>query len=141
MKKIFTLLFFVLSIATFAQTYNGDLTLTSQAEVDAFNYKRVNGTLTIKGYNITNIDSLKILLRSGSIIIDSTNITNLFGLKNDSALYNINKLTISNNPNLTNVRDLNTFISSVNNANQSYFEEINITNNSSLNNIDNVLCD
>ncbi|MEM1137757.1 MAG: carbohydrate-binding domain-containing protein, partial [Bacteroidota bacterium] len=36
----------------------GDITLSSQAEVDAFNCEAVTGTLTISGSDITNVDSL-----------------------------------------------------------------------------------
>jgi len=42
-----------------AQVYNGDLTLTSQAQVDAFNYTEVTGDLTINesvAGNITNLN-------------------------------------------------------------------------------------
>ena len=47
MKVLFLFVVLFLQINTNAQVYNGDLTLTSQAEVDAFNYTSVTGTLTI----------------------------------------------------------------------------------------------
>ena len=54
MKNHFYLLALTLLLATFgqrasAQTYTGNLTLTTQAQVDAFNYTEVTGNLTIAG--------------------------------------------------------------------------------------------
>ncbi len=41
-----------------AQVYNGSLTLSTQAQVDAFAWTEVTGKLTIRGVNITNLDGL-----------------------------------------------------------------------------------
>jgi hypothetical protein len=49
------------SSAAIAQTYDGNLSLTSQTQVDtfgAFGYSEVTGSLTIRGTNIVNLDPL-----------------------------------------------------------------------------------
>ncbi|MCC6584489.1 MAG: hypothetical protein IT271_12360, partial [Chitinophagales bacterium] len=130
MKKIFTIVLLVVGFTSFAQTYNGNLVLTNQAQVDTFRYKKINGNLTIKGLSINNIDSLYKLdtIRNGWITIDSTNLTNLYGLRNIKTNTNQNILTISNNPILNNVSSLNVYVSSVN--------RISIINNPTLTSID-----
>lgn len=114
-----------------AQTYTGNLTLNSQAAVDAFAYTEVTGVLTIGGVGsgtITNLDGLSELTHVGySLLLNRTNVTNLNGLSNLkytgylsidgqinltnldglSGLETINaQLTISNNPVLTNIDGL-----------------------------------
>ena len=63
------LLVIVLNITLFndlhAQVCAGDITLSSQAEVDAFNCAEVTGTLTISGTDITNLDGLYMLTKIG----------------------------------------------------------------------------
>ncbi|WP_271783020.1 hypothetical protein [Aquimarina algiphila] len=65
---------------------NGDITLTSQAEVDAFDYNIVKGRLTIAesvSGNITNIDALQTLKEVGSLhIINNRLLENLNGFDN-----------------------------------------------------------
>ena len=60
----------------------GDVTLTSQAEVDAFNCTEVTGILTISGNDISNLDALSGLTHVGSglIISDNTSLSNVNGL-------------------------------------------------------------
>ena len=130
MRKIFTILFIAFSFVSFAQTYNGNLVLTSQAQVDTFRYKKISGNLTIKGLSINNIDSLYKLdtISNGWITIDSTNLTNLYGLRNIKTNTSQNTLTVTNNPILNNVSSLNVYVFSVN--------RISIINNATLNNID-----
>ncbi|MFC2083753.1 T9SS type A sorting domain-containing protein [Bacteroidota bacterium] len=102
---LFTTLFILLLNSNlFAETYEGDLTLTTQAEVDDFNYERVNGTLTING-SITNLNGLSELVYvSGFFYIENTALTNLDGLSNltfahhffivnNAALINLDGLT------------------------------------------------
>ena len=91
----------------------GDVTLTSQAEVDAFNYTDVTGTLTISGNDISNLDALSALTRVGSglIISDNTSLLNVNGLaglgtvKADPGTAN-NGIRISGNQVLTNLDGL-----------------------------------
>ena len=82
MKKIVTLLMLFISTTSIAQTFNGDLTLTTQTQVNSFNYKVVTGTLTLNGSSITNINSLSSLDTVGNLYIQGTSITNVNGLNN-----------------------------------------------------------
>jgi len=50
------------------QTYPGNLNLTSQAEVDAFNYTEVTGYLNISGGDITDLSPLFMLRKVGSYL-------------------------------------------------------------------------
>src|SRR5260221_13840711 len=67
-------------------TCSGDITLTSQAEVDAFATTYacavITGTLTISGNDITNLDSLRFLPRveHDLIISNNPNLIDLTGL-------------------------------------------------------------
>src|SRR5260221_12049517 len=67
-------------------TCTGDVTLTSQAEVDAFaatyGCTVITGTLTISGNDITNLDSLRFLTRveHDLIISNNPNLIDLTGL-------------------------------------------------------------
>jgi hypothetical protein len=63
----------------------GDLTLSTQAEVDAFpathSCSEIIGTLTISGSDITNLDSLYLLARVGKLaILSNANLSNIDGL-------------------------------------------------------------
>jgi len=62
--------------AAVAQTYTGNLSLASQAEVDAFSYSEVTGYLTISGADIVDLSPLSVLASVGSFI----------SIKNNSAL-------------------------------------------------------
>jgi len=58
-----------------------DITLNSQAQVDAFNATVVNGTITVTGSTITNLNGLSELTKCKSLIIASNaNLTSIIGL-------------------------------------------------------------
>ena len=82
--------------------YEGELYLTTQAEVDAFNYTQVIGQLFIQGTSITNIDGLSSLISIYGLNIESTSITNIDGL---ASLTNVQLLEIFNSP-ITNIDGL-----------------------------------
>ena len=107
----------------------GDITLSSQAEVDAFNCTEVTGSLTISGSDIINLQALSVLQTiGGGLYIENNNLLGSLdglqvqgvlsdiGLSNNSKLLNIDalkaiegvglSLTISQNPLLT---DINAF--------------------------------
>ena len=65
--------------------YNGNITLSSQTDVDTFpathGYTEITGRFTISGADITNIDSLYSLTKVGELIIlGNDELTNLNGL-------------------------------------------------------------
>jgi|GEM_PF-3937387 len=81
------LLSIVLLTESRAQTYTGDLILTSQTEVNTFNYTEITGKLRIQEFligNITSLDNLSSLTSIGGDleIVSNTAITNLNGLSN-----------------------------------------------------------
>jgi hypothetical protein len=117
----------------------GNITLSSQAEVDAFYCPEVEGILTITGENITDLSPLSRLRRVGAglIIENNPNLTNLDGL---SALDSINgegqsrhiaKLVIRNNASLVDIDGLSSL--SVLDANS--FTDLIITDNPLLQNL------
>ena len=134
-----------------AQTYTGNLNLTTQAQVDAFNYTEVTGYLSIHQSNITNLDHLSSLTSLGGILSIYANpeLTNLDGLSNltsvggylfvsnNTLLANIDGLSgltsvggfldFDTNPALTNIDGLSGLTS---------MENLSIYNNTSLTNID-----
>jgi hypothetical protein len=84
-KTLVFLLWTSFSITTKAQTFTGNLTLTTQAQVDAFNYTNVTGIIFINSLqsSITNLNGLSELTSvGGSLFIDNSHITNLDGLSN-----------------------------------------------------------
>ena len=114
-----------------AQVYNGSVTILTQADVNAFNYTAVTGSITITPFmptDITNLDGLSELTTVGSsLTIRSTAIPNLNGLSNLSSiggdlgifsntslssidglsnLSQLGSLSIDNNPALSNVNGL-----------------------------------
>lgn len=77
------LLTFSLSLSNQKGFAQGDITLTTQAQVDAFNSFLYFGDITIDGNNITNLNSLtNLMILGGNLNIQNTNITNLSGLEN-----------------------------------------------------------
>ncbi|MEM7370063.1 MAG: T9SS type A sorting domain-containing protein [Bacteroidota bacterium] len=63
-----------------AQICIGDTTLSSQAEVDAFNCVQIQGNLTISGNNIVHLDSLHMLTKVDDLIIQNNDsLTSLHG--------------------------------------------------------------
>lgn len=101
--------FFFLSFSNAkAQVFNGNLTLNSQADVDAFNYNSVTGILFISNIssNITNLDGLSTLTSVGTNILISrqSHLMNLNGLSNLQSVTGI--LSIGGCPNLENIDGL-----------------------------------
>lgn len=86
MKKVLAFFFAAATILTTnAQVFTGNLSLDTQADVDAFNYTSVTGVLIIGGVNsgITNIDGLSELTSvGGSLLLNRTSITNVNSLSN-----------------------------------------------------------
>ena len=135
MKKIKITLSILLIVLITSHAYSqyddvilflGDVTLSTQAEVDAFNYTYVTGALTISGNDITNLDALSALIEVGALIITQNgSLTNVNGL---SALTAVGYIIINQNGSLTNVNGL----SALSNVGGS----INILNNPVLTNLD-----
>lgn len=108
-----------------ASLYEGDYTISSQAEVDSFSPKESVNSVTISGGDITDISSLDIKA-AGTIIIKETGIENLvlpkvasissgFEISGNEKLVSIKDLGlkfcigdigITNNPVLTDIRGL-----------------------------------
>jgi uncharacterized repeat protein (TIGR01451 family) len=82
MKYAILTALFVCVLNSYSQVFEGDLTLTTQSQVDDFNYKKITGVLTLSGSNISNIDGLITLDTVSSIYITGTNIEHLGGLAN-----------------------------------------------------------
>src|SRR5574339_824462 len=105
MRKILTflpaLLFsLLLLLQAKAQVLNGDIVLDSQADVDAFNYTEVNGKITVSGNNITNLNGLSELTKCTELSISiNPNLTNIIGLANLQEV--VHTLRIRNNFTLT----------------------------------------
>jgi hypothetical protein len=117
----------------------GDITLSSQTEVDAFNCNVVTGNLIISGSDITNLDGLaSIRFIDGSLTIsNNSSLTNLDGLSSLKTIvgewswyFAIGGLSISDNDVLTNLDGLSSLVNSV------IPIPIDITNNQALTNID-----
>lgn len=90
-----------------AQVFTGNLTLRTQAEVDAFTYPEVTGTLWISGGDeITSLAALHTLTTVGKdvFIRDNDALTNLDGLNNITTVGD--DLTIAINPALTSLDGL-----------------------------------
>jgi len=114
MKRLFNLSFLA-AIFAFVLTYSkpsnaqlcqGDLVLSSQAQVDAFNCTEVQGDIIISGADITNLNALSSLTKVvGRLsIVDNPNLASLEGL---SALRSIDDfLALALNPILTDVNAL-----------------------------------
>lgn len=97
--------------------YSGNVTLTTQQQVDDFganNYTKIEGNLLIEGNHnndITSLSSLNSLIEvNGDFKIFQNNLlTNLDGLNNIKTISGI--LHIGGNNNLTNINDFNNIIS------------------------------
>ena len=64
-----------------AQVHTGDLTLSTQAQVDTFAYSQVTGILRIQGSDITNLNALSGLTLVGGLRIEgNAALRNLVGL-------------------------------------------------------------
>jgi hypothetical protein len=77
MNKLATVLIALSGMLAFstavAQTYTGNLTLGSQADVDVFNYSEVTGSLTISGTDIVDLGPLSNLTSVGTYLSISDN--------------------------------------------------------------------
>jgi hypothetical protein len=106
----FLIIFMLMSpILLRGQVYNGDLSLNTQAQVDAFNYTEVTGYVSINGLGISNLDGLLGLDSIGNYLtISGTSIANIDGL---SLLRHVGNLFISSNQSLTNINALSGFSS------------------------------
>ncbi len=94
---------------TVAQVCQGDVTLSSQAEVDAFSCTEVKGSLTISGTDITNLNSLALLEKiSGNLQI--TNNPNLETLELPVLDTNVGSISISSNGNLNSISGFNNLL-------------------------------
>lgn len=120
-KPILVLLLSILFLPVAqAQVFNGDLTLSSQAEVNSFNYTEITGSLDISGADITDLSPLSTLTTVGSGI----------NIANNGALVTLNGLTslsnvgseffIGNNPILSSIDGLTSLTSTASNFNISY---------------------
>ena len=94
----------------------GDVTLSSQAEVDAFLATEVTGVLTITGADISNLDGLSSLTSIGAGLSISSNpvLTNVGGLSSLTSI-SLFGLSIRDNPLLANLDALSslTFLNSL----------------------------
>ena len=88
MKKVLlpflsTILFLCSFFIVNAQVYNGNIKLTTQAQVDAFSYSEVTGTIQVFGSDITNLNGMSELTKAGSLeIVNNPRLTSLIGLAN-----------------------------------------------------------
>ena len=81
------ILFIVQASFVFGQTCNGNITLSSQAEVDTFSCQIVNGDLIISGADISDLSPIVSLQKvTGHLIIDNTSLID-FDLPNLYQLY------------------------------------------------------
>lgn len=113
MNKFFTLLLLHAALLSHLFTYGelhkvqnceGDFTLMSQAEVDAFTYTEVTSRLVISGSDITNLDALSSLRKvHGDFLIQETKLTALDGL---SALDSVGGPLDISSPGLSNIKAL-----------------------------------
>ena len=106
--SVFTLLLILfLVLQGFAQVFTGDITITSQAEVDAFAYSEVTGNISIVAVgDLTNLDGLSSLTTVGKSLYVELNVTltNIDGL---SSLTSIGMgLSLMGNSALTSVDGL-----------------------------------
>ena len=114
-----------------AQVLNNDLTLTTQAQVDAFNYTEINGTLSVTGADITNLNGLSELTKCQNLSISNNPaLTSVIGLANLGEV--VHNLTIQSNGSLTNVTGFSS-LTTVGNLNT---DALTIANNGNLLNID-----
>ncbi len=106
MKKIVVFICFLISSISFvnAQCPTGDITLTTQAEIDAFatnypNCTEMNYDITITGAGITNFSGLGSLIEIRDLRIKNCpDLTSIIGLNN---LEDVSSLELIDNPNLS----------------------------------------
>lgn len=106
-KSTWLLIFaFIFCFGTKAQVYTGSLTLSSQAEVNAFSYTEVTGTLRIEGSDISSLTPLLSLTSVGGGLYIESNLTliSLSGLGNLTSVGG--DLFLIENPKLTSLSGL-----------------------------------
>ena len=115
-KYALTLWIFLLVLSNInAQVFSGNLFLSSQTQIDAFNYTSVSGSLTIESFSgsIQNLNGLsELTMVGGDLQIKNTAITNVVGLSNLTSVGGLgNVFNIENNDALTNIDGLSGLIS------------------------------
>ncbi len=107
-----------------AQVCSGDITLTTQAQVDAFSCTSVTGYLIINGSGITNLNGLSGLTSVGDFLgISNTSITNVAGLSSLTSVQG--NIFFSSNTALTNVDGLSALSTA---GGMDFFGNTNLTN-------------
>ena len=102
----FTLIFLLANLQILNAQCTQDITLSSQAAVDSFSVTYgcdiIEGTLTIAGDDITNLNGLSAIIYVKSLTIENNPLLkNLKGLEDIGEIYK--ELTINNNSNLLNI--------------------------------------
>jgi|FLOH01.1.fsa_nt_gi hypothetical protein len=87
-KSILAILAYFVFTAIQAQTYTGNLTLTTQAQVNAFAYTSVTGNLILHDGDITNLSPLSSLTTVGGDL----QIYNIYGLANLNGLSSLSSV-------------------------------------------------
>jgi hypothetical protein len=127
---LFVLVIFFVSVVK-GQVLNGNITLSTQADVDAFNWTQVNGTITITGSGITNLNGLSELTKCQNLVIASNPaLTSIIGLANLGEVEH--NLTIRHNSILTNITGFSS-LTTVGNLN---VDALTIDDNDNLLNVD-----
>lgn len=109
-----------------AQTYTGNLNLTTQAEVNAFNYTEVTGNLYIYGTDITDLSPLSNLVSVGGQlgIVDNTSLTTINGF---SSLTTAGEILIDENPVLQSFSDFHSLVSTLAGGNIEIYHNVSLT--------------
>ena len=132
MKKIAPLFFVTILFSFFLLNAKAqDITLSTQAQVDAFNNTEVNGTLTITGSDINNLNGLSELTKCQNLlIVNNPVLTSVIGLANLGEVEHT--LSITNNTSLTNL----TGFSSLTTVGTTSADGLTIGANANLTNVD-----
>jgi len=97
-----------------AQVCEGNVTLTTQAEVDAYNCSVVNGFLRIAGSDITNLDGFSGLTLAGALWVTYNDaLESIAGLMNLTSVDDFGGLQIVGNPALESLAGLENLTSVV----------------------------
>jgi Secretion system C-terminal sorting domain len=85
---LFIIIHLIICSCISAQVFSGDLTLSSQDEVDSFQYSLIEGSLHIEGNDIVNLDALASLnsIDSNLTIRKNRYLKNVDGLQNLSSV-------------------------------------------------------
>lgn len=101
MKLLIASIFSLFNLLLHAQTYSGSLTLSSQAELDSFNYTEVLGSLSIQGADINDLSNLNMLtsvngdivIQNNDLLINIDSFNNLVSLGGGVLVYDNPKLS------------------------------------------------